>query len=171
LENVQQRSELEVKFVELCSQVVQDLDLEIYDLEYLSSQFILRVYVQDPKTKSAVIEDCIKLDHALTEHIEDLEWMPKELTLEVSSPGMFRDLRCKDHFEAVAGEMVDLILFKDFDSIVECEDLPRRLKKQKKIRIKVIETMDNGIVVSEDDQKFEIDFKLIKKAKLSPPWN
>ena len=141
-------------------------DLEIYDLEYLSGQSILRIYVQDPKTKSAVIEDCIKLDHALTEHIEDLEWMPGELTLEVSSPGMFRDLRCKDHFDAVAGEMVELVLFKDFDSIVDGEDLPRRLKKQKKIRIKISEASETGILVAEDEQTFDIDYKLNKEGEV-----
>ena len=171
MEQLQSRSPLEDKFIVLCSEVLKDLNLEIYDLEYFSSNSVLRIYVQDPKTKSAVIEDCIKVDHALTEYIEDLDWMPAELTLEVSSPGMFREIKSRKHFEAALGENVDFILFKHFDEIVGGEDLPKRLNRQKKIRAVVTAVNDEGIIITENDKNFEIEFKLIKTAKLSPPWN
>ena len=171
MEQVQNRSTLEDKFIVLCSEVLKDLNLEVYDLEYLSSNSVLRIYVQDPKTKSAVIEDCIKVDQALTEHIENLDWMPEELTLEVSSPGMFREIKSRKHFEAAVGENVDFILFKRLDEIVGGEDLPKRLNKQKKIRAIVAAVNDEAVTIAEDNKNFKIEFELIKTAKLSPPWN
>ena len=56
---VKNRIGVEKKFWELCLSVVQEQGLALYDLEFLPGQKLLRLYIMNPETKSAVIEDCI----------------------------------------------------------------------------------------------------------------
>ena len=170
MDKIRQRTDIEQKFLDLCGKIAAELNLEIYDLEYKNSQSVLTIFVQDPETKTAVIEDCIKIDHALTEHIEELDWMPSELTLEVSSPGMFRDLKEPKHFFAAKGEIVELILLKSLEEFIE-GDLPQNVKGKKKLRVKLEDTTEEVVKISIDENMYEINLNLIKKAKLSPPWN
>jgi ribosome maturation factor RimP len=97
------RNELEQKFYDLSTKVVDNLGYKLYDLEYISSQALLRIYIMDPATSSALIEDCVKVDKAFDEHI-DQSWIP-EFTLEVSSPGMYRKIRCLEQLKMAVGEV------------------------------------------------------------------
>ena len=58
------RSNLEQKFFDLTEKIVKENSYALYDVEYLSGSSTLRVFIMDPKTKTAVIEDCIKVDRA-----------------------------------------------------------------------------------------------------------
>ena len=97
---------MEQKFHRLCRQVVEDCALELYHLEYRAAPSLLRVMIQDPQTKKASIEHCVSVDRALSPFIEQEQWMPERLTLEVSSPGLDRPLKSKRHFEQSIGEKI-----------------------------------------------------------------
>ena len=164
------RTAIEKKFLDLCFSVVGPLGLEVYDLDYISGNSTLRIFIQNPDTKSAVLEDCMKVDKALTEHIECLDWMPEELTLEVSSPGMFRGLRELKHFEQAVEQMIELVLLKSLDQAGE-ESVSRKLKGQKKIRVLLSGVTDEYLEIIDEENKIKVNFNIIKKATLSPPWN
>lgn len=106
----QERIGLEKKFFLLCDPVVQEAGYRLYDLEYITGQKLLRLYIQDPRTGSALIEDCVKVDHALSEPFEKEDWIPEEITLEVSSPGVYRHIANLDHFKMSLGEMVAVVI-------------------------------------------------------------
>ena len=74
---------LEKKFLEVCAPVVTEQGLELYELEYISGSQLLRLYVENPVSKSANLEDCVKVDRAMTEVVEANNWMPDALVLEV----------------------------------------------------------------------------------------
>ena len=74
----QERIGLEKKFFLLCDPVVQEAGYRLYDLEYITGQKLLRLFIQDPRTGSALIEDCVKVDHALSEPFEKEDWIPEE---------------------------------------------------------------------------------------------
>ena len=109
--------------------------MRVYELDYLSGQSSLRLYIMNPESKTAVIEDCIKIDRALTPYIDQESWMPQELILEVSSPGLFRDLRQAWHFNISSGERIQVLLKKNLGDINENfqEKLPKRFGNQKKL--------------------------------------
>lgn len=178
MELVRQRQGMEKKFYELCQQVVKGLHLELYDLEYLPGSGELRVYISGTQTESIKIEDCVRVDQALTPFIDELEWMPEKLTLEVSSPGLYRKLREWEHFQNAIGEMVLLELSKE---ILPREEknraLQKNLKTVRKVRGKLKSCMSESIEIEwQGDRQsglmnLEIPFANIKKASLDPDLN
>ncbi|MBT3236133.1 MAG: hypothetical protein HN353_09305 [Bdellovibrionales bacterium] len=153
----EERSELERKFYDLCLKVVNTVGIDLYDLEFVERSQLLRIFVIDPQSKSATLDDCVKVDRALTPHIEEEDWMPDTLTLEVSSPGIYRNLRSRQHFELSIGERVSIILFR------KSEELGREV-------VGVLRVIEENSLLLESDNKgmLTIEIENIKKAKLMP---
>lgn len=110
-----ERKGLEKKFFDLVRGVVEEQGYILYDLEYIAGQKTLRLYIMDAKTQTAVIEDCVQVDHALTEPFEANDWIPEDIVLEVSSPGVYRKLKSKEHFEWSIDKRISLKYRGDLD--------------------------------------------------------
>lgn len=161
----QERTGVDKRFFELCSKVVEAEGLQVYDMDYLHGSHELRLFIIDPETNSAVLDDCMKVDKALSPFIEEEEWMPAELTLEVSSPGVYRNLNTLEHFKNVEGQMVQILLKKKLDEAC-AEGLPKRLKTQKKFVVQVVEVKDDSLDVELENINFNIKYEELKKANL-----
>ena len=96
-------SKTEQRYTDLSLKVIEECGLELYDLEFAAGSSTLRVFIRDPQTNSAEIDDCVKVDRAFSPYCEELEWIPDNFVLEVSSPGIYRGLKKLEHFE-VANE-------------------------------------------------------------------
>lgn len=161
------RTGVEKKFFDLCNQLVSEEGYILYDMEYLRGSFTLRLYIMNEETGTALIEDCVKIDRAMTPYVEEADWMPEELNLEVSSPGVYRHLKSKWHFDRVIGETIcvnSMLRIKD-DNI---DNLPKSLKGQKKFNAILKEVSEEGIVLNFEKEKFDLflKFEEIKKANL-----
>lgn len=157
----EERTGIDKKFFELCSKVVEGEGLKVYDMDYLPGSHELRLYIQDPETGSAVIEDCIKVDKAMTPFIDEEEWMPSELTLEVSSPGVYRNLTSLDHFQSCEGELLQLTTKQKLG-----DEFSKKLKGQKKFLCRLIKANEDGIEVELDEKNVTFKYEEIKKANL-----
>ena len=113
------QTEVEQKFTLLCHQVLEKRPLELYDLEYHEHRGLLRVMICDPQTHNAAIEQCVQIDQILTPFIEQEEWIPDKLTLEISSPGLERPLRSLKHWQQSIGERILLRLKSRYQASVE----------------------------------------------------
>ncbi len=162
----QERKGMEKRFFELCTQVVKDENLDLYDLDYIPGSHALRVFIVDPSTGTAVLEDCIKVDRAMTPYIDEADWMPEELTLEVSSPGLYRQLREVSHFETAIGQKVKLVMTKKFGEFFPDLDLPKKIGKEKTVILELLEVDQDGITVECEDNKLNLKYDWIKKANL-----
>jgi ribosome maturation factor RimP len=156
-----ERTGMEKRFFELCERVVPETGLELYDLDYLTGSSELRVFIRDPQTKTAVIEDCMKVDRALSPFLEE-DWTPEALTLEVSSPGLFRHLKTLEHFKEVVGENITLSL----SGKIVGEGLSKAALSLKKITAPLKAVDDKGLVVEIENKAIVIEFEKIKKANL-----
>lgn len=157
-----QKSDLEAKFNDLATKVAQSQGLELYDLEYQTGKALLIVYIMNPETKSAVIEDCVKVDRAFDEYLDE-EWVP-EFTLEVSSPGMFRKMKTRPHFEMSLNEMIKVVT-KQPVIIDEAKS-----KSSSGLRGILKSVLENGIEIEQNEKIVKIDFENIKKANLDPEF-
>lgn len=164
------RSGMELKFYDIALKILNELELEMYDLEWNSSSGELRLYIMDPKTKTALIEDCVKVDRAFSPYSESETWMPDNLTLEVSSPGLFRYLTSVEHFKGVVGEEITLNLTKKIDETVY-PNFPKVLRNNLKIKVKLLEAKDDSIVFDAKGVSVEIPYAQIKKANLETDFN
>jgi ribosome maturation factor RimP len=164
------RSGLELKFYEIASRILSDLNLEMYDLEWSAPSGELRLFIMDPKTKTAVLEDCVKVDRAFNPFVETETWIPENFTLEVSSPGLFRNLSSVDHFLGVQGQDITLGLSKKIDEVIY-PDFPKVLRNNLKIKVKLLEVKKDSLIIDAKGVTIEVPFSQIKKANLETDFN
>ena len=163
----QERNGLEKKFYLLCGPVVQEAGYRLYDLEYVTGQKLLRLYIQDPRTGSALIDDCVKVDHALSEPFEKEDWIPEEVTLEVSSPGVYRHISNLEHFKMSLGEIVSVVILGQL-SDDQTVGAPKGIKGEKKFRGKLIEANEEHFVIEVKGFSLKLNYKQTKKVNLDP---
>lgn len=164
------RSEVEEKFYHLCSKAVAECGLEIYDVEFIGKDRLV-VYIFDLETKTATIDQCVNVDRAMTPYFEDengeYPWIPEEVTLEVSSPGVFRHLRFLEHFQGAVGEKVEFSTKNSLGDILG-ESCPRKMTGAKKFKAKLMSIEDNDINLAIDSLEFRVSLDTVKKANVSP---
>lgn len=90
--------------------------------------------------------------------VEELDPFPGAWELEVSSPGIDRPLRRKDHFESCVGERVEV-------SAREAIDGRRSWVGE------LVAVSDDSVTVRVDGTDCEIAFASIKQAKLKPDFD
>jgi ribosome maturation factor RimP len=163
------RTSMEQKLYDLSVEIIKSTGYELYDLEYIAGSSTLRVYIMDSETNSAVIEDCIAVDRAFTEPFEEKTWIPEDIVLEVSSPGVYREIKSEDHLNQAKGEYVQVIIRGDIDSAQFDGKLPKELKG-KKFRGKVIsfDSEKLKLELDKNEIEFNINIEQIKKINLDP---
>ena len=162
-----ERTGLEKKFFLMCEPVVIEAGYRLYDMEYVTNQKLLRLYIQDPRTGSALIEDCVKVDKALDKPFETETWIPEDVVLEVSSPGVYRHLSTLEHFKMTIGEMVAVVIMGQL-SEEQTKDAPKGIKGEKKFRGKLIEANDEDYTIEIKGFPLKVTYKQTKKVNLDP---
>ena len=86
--------------------IVSDLGLELYDLEFGAG--LLKVTVDTPPGSSGGVDvdQLTRCTRLITREFEHSDPVPGNYTLEVSSPGLERNLRLPRHFEREVGKTV-----------------------------------------------------------------
>ncbi|MFZ4714074.1 MAG: ribosome maturation factor RimP [Bacteriovoracaceae bacterium] len=165
MELLKGRAGIESKFFELCQTVTESNGYELYDLEYLSGPKLLRLYIMNKSTQTAVIEDCIKVDNALSPFFESETWMPEEVTLEVSSPGIYRVFRTLNHFQMAVGKLISIIITKNLNGEAFV-GMPKSITAEKKLRGSLLSVTEEGIILEIGKFKVPVQFENIKRAHL-----
>lgn len=160
------RTGIEEKFYTQCNAVVIENGYVLYDLEYISGSSTLRLYIMDEKTKTAVIEDCVKVDRALTPIFEE-EWVPEDIVLEVSSPGVYRNLKTLKHFELALNERISVVITGNLeDEIVK--DAPKAVKNGKHFTGILKTVTEENIILDINGFELKLTVAQLKKASLEP---
>lgn len=162
-----ERMGIEKKFFLLCSPIVEESGFHLYDLEYIKGSQTLRIFIQNPQTGSAVIEDCIKVDHALSPSFEETDWIPEDITLEVSSPGIYRHLVTIEHFKMSLGENLQIHLKTTLDD-KQFAGASRKLRSEKKLRGKLVSVCEDNFVIEVEHHLLKIKYEQVKKVNLDP---
>jgi len=91
---------------ELAAPIFQELGLELVDIEYVKEgkSWFLRVYID--KDTGVDIEDCGLVSERLSEKLDEIDPIPHNYFLEVSSPGAERPLKKEKDFEKAIGKNV-----------------------------------------------------------------
>lgn len=97
---------------ELVQPIVDQLGLQLWDVRFEKegSDWYLRVFLD--KEEGINIDDCENVSRQLSPILDEVDPIPQSYTLEVSSPGIGRDLRRPQHFEAFMGADVHLRLIR-----------------------------------------------------------
>ena len=100
---------------ELARPLAENAGIEVYDVEFVKeggSRF-LRIYLDKPGGIS--LDECEEFSRIISDELDQSDPIPQNYYLEVSSPGIERRLRHREHFEAMTGELIDVHLYKAID--------------------------------------------------------
>lgn len=99
----------------LVTGIVSELGLELVDVEYVKegSEFYLRYYIDKPG--GVTIDDCEAVSRRVSEKLDEADPISDAYILEVSSPGLGRQLKKDRDFTRSIGQDVDVKLFKQLD--------------------------------------------------------
>ena len=132
----------------LVAPILADLGLELVDIEYVKEgkDWFLRIFID--KDNGVDIEECGIVSERLSEKLDEVDPIPHNYFLEVSSPGAERPLKKEKDFEKAVGKNV---FIKTYEPIEE-------------------EKVFEGVLIAFDGEtvKIEIKVKTRKKEVLIP---
>lgn len=105
----------EEKATRLLEPIVAAHNCEIYDVEYVNEagEWYLRAYID--KEGGVTINDCEAVSRAMSDALDENDFIDDAYYLEVSSPGLGRALKKDSHFAKSIGDEVELKTFKPID--------------------------------------------------------
>ncbi len=106
------REEYEAKTEQLVQPITDAHQFELVDVEYVKegSNWYLRVYID--KQGGITIDDCELVSRALSDILDEKDFIEDAYILEVSSPGLTRPLKKDKDFARSIGEEVEIKLYK-----------------------------------------------------------
>ncbi|MBE5967143.1 MAG: ribosome maturation factor RimP [Lachnospiraceae bacterium] len=109
------REDYEKKTEKLLEPILTANHYELYDVEYVKegSNWYLRAYID--KEGGITIDDCELVSRALSDLLDKEDFITDSYILEVSSPGLGRQLKKDKHFEKSIGEEIEIKLYKAID--------------------------------------------------------
>jgi ribosome maturation factor RimP len=143
---------------ELLRPGVEALGFELVDAELVGGGRYptLRVYIDSPQ--GITVDDCADVSRQLSAILDVEDPIPGSYTLEVSSPGLDRPLVTPGDFRKRAGETVKLRLRSPLDG------------GRRNFTGRLVETKDDRIVIDVDNERFELAFDAIERARLVPKF-
>lgn len=133
------REQYEKQTEELVLPILESNHFELYDIEYVreGGNYFLRVFID--KEEGINLDDCEVVSRELSDLLDKHDFIPDSYILELSSPGLGRQLKKDKHFEKSIGEEVDVKLFRPID---KCKEFTGELIEFDKDKIVIKE--ENG---------------------------
>lgn len=136
------RSRIAETVRELITPTAQQLGYLLWDVEYVKegADMILRVTIDRDASVSdegITIDDCERMTRAIDPLLDEADPIEDSYLLEVSSPGIERDLTRPEHFELCIGDEVELRLFAPVNGSKVWRGILKGLGEQGQILIEV----------------------------------
>lgn len=104
------RTEIEDRVAEIVAPLLT-ADIELVDVEYVQErEWYLRIFID--KQDGIGIDDCEQVSRQVEPILDEMDFLKQAYYLEVSSPGLDRELRRDKDFERYAGRLVDMKFFR-----------------------------------------------------------
>ena len=109
------KEDYEARTTALLEPIVSEAGVEIYDVEYVkeADEWYLRAYID--KEGGVNIDDCEKVSRALSDALDAEDFIEEAYYLEVSSPGLGRQLKKDSHLMKSIGDEVILKTYKPIE--------------------------------------------------------
>ena len=148
---------IEEKTESLIEPIITGLGYRLYDVVYEkeAKDYYLRVFIDSPK--GIDLNDCEKVNDAITDKLDEADYIKDTYFLEVSSCGLERMLRKDKHLQEQIGNEIEVKLFKAID-------------KKKSLQGILLEFNKEKLVIQVENSKLEIERKNISQVKTVYDW-
>ncbi|NEO98987.1 MAG: ribosome maturation factor RimP [Symploca sp. SIO2E9] len=142
------------KLIDLATPVAQNLGLEVVGAVFQTNRRppVLRVDVRNCLSNTS-LDDCERMSRALEEKLDAMDIIPETYVLEISSPGISRQLTTER----------DFISFKGFCVIVKTSET---YQGQKQWQGKLIKRDDSNIYLNQKGRTITIPRQLVTRIQL-----
>ncbi len=148
--------EVSSRVKELIAPIVEGLGYRLFDVEFKPERgWVLRVIIDKPG--GVTIKDCEEVSKRVSPLLDVEDIIPFSYTLEISSPGLTRELERPEHYDFFRGRLVRIIL--------------RQPVEGKREATGYVEEVEEGIITireKESGQLFYIPFSAIARGRLEP---
>ena len=144
---------------ELLAPVVAGLGYQLWELEFLprSGGGLLRLYIDVPgdSPSGITLDDCERVSRVVSDTLDAADPIPGHYTLEVSSPGLDRVLRTREHFERFSGERVRL-------------EMMQPIEGRKRFAGRLLGVGERDITLELESGRISLPIDDIHRARLAP---
>ena len=114
------KQDVAARIEDLLNEYLTGKELEIYNIEYKKEgkDWKLRIYLDQPidcDTEYVDINECEEVTRFLSDKLDEEDFIDRSYTLEVSSPGLDRELIKPSDFDRFKGKEVEVKLYKSID--------------------------------------------------------
>ena len=150
---------IEKKTKELLEKIILDLGYELYDIEYAKEgkESHLCIYIDKPG-EGISINDCEKVNDAITDVLDKADFIKDQYFLEVSSTGLEKNLRKDEHFQKQIGNKIEVKLFSKLNNQNVFEGILKEFNNE-------------YLIIETEDSEVKIDRNKISTAKTVYNWN
>jgi ribosome maturation factor RimP len=128
--------------------VLEEVGLRLYDINFNQVSRTLRVFI-DREREPITVKDCKKVSNLIFRELEGSDLANVSYSLEVSSPGIERPLKRREHYEWALGKLVEIDI------------------GDKKMRGYLRQCQGDGVVIGTTSGEEFILYTSIQKAKVS----
>lgn len=102
---------------ELAKPLVENLGLKLWDVRFEKEGSLWYLRIMIDKEEGVSISDCEIVNRSLGELLDKLDPIDKSYVLQVSSPGVERELVKKEHFDAFLGSEIHVRLIRPIEGL------------------------------------------------------
>ena len=160
---------IETKVEELLKNTIEGLGYKLYDIIYEkeAKDYYLRIFID--KKEGISLEDCEKVNDAISDLLDQANYIKEAYFLEVSSPGIERLLRKDEHLQETLNQEIILNLYKPIEMPTEQKNKKKESAKQV---IGILKEFDKEkIVLKIEENEIVIYRKDISNMKLKYNWD
>lgn len=123
------RETYEAKTEELLQPMVDAHGFELVDVEYVkeAGNWYLRAYIDKPG--GIAVDDCEVISRALSDKLDEEDYIEDSYILEVSSPGLGRPLKKEKDFKRSIGREIEVRTFRAIDKQKEFTGILKEFDK------------------------------------------
>jgi len=153
--------EIVKKIADIVGPILAAKNFDLVDIENKPSQegSILTIYID--KDGGVTLKDCEDVSIVLSAVLDTYDFINEHYILEVSSPGMYRELKKEKEFKRYLGHRIKVKLYEP----VETSSLGKQ-----KVFIGKLDGFSNNIlkIVLDNNEVVNIDIKSVAKVNLEP---
>lgn len=150
---------IEEKIENRVSPIIKDLGYNLYDVQYAKEgkDYFLRIFIEK-ENGDIDLDDCEKVNDAITDILDEDDYIKEQYFLEVSSTGVEKMIRKEKHLKENIGNLITIKLFKPVDG-------------EKEYVGKLKEYNENTLTIELEETDVELERKNISLIKKYYDWN